>query len=273
MRRALIVVLAVVLGGCPQASDPPAAPATAPDPAPTSARAPGRPRSRRARTRSRPARRRSRIAARARPSRCAATSPPTAGRPASPMTNDGTGTWTATVPANDEQVILYKFVRRRHVDRRSREHAHVARRLRRLQLGRPRRLRHCPHAAAMDWRDGIMYFVVIDRFADGDTANDAPVPAPRCPASTRAATSPASTQKIDAGYFTDLGINTLWITSPLDNTHAAYPGADGHIYSGYHGYWPEGRDDDRLALRHRGRPQGDGRRRARATASRCCSTT
>src|SRR4029077_11128702 len=53
----------------------------------------------------------------------------------------------------------------------------------------------------------------------------------------------------ESGYFTDLGINTIWITSPLDNTHNAYRGTDTHMYSGYHGYWPK---DETLVDSHFG---------------------
>src|SRR6185312_6085505 len=45
-------------------------------------------------------------------------------------------------------------------------------------------------------------------------------------------------QKLEAGYFTDLGINTLWLTVPVKNSTVGGGGADGRIYSAYHGYWP-----------------------------------
>src|SRR5262249_31140669 len=44
--------------------------------------------------------------------------------------------------------------------------------------------------------------------------------------------------KIDDGYFTSLGINTLWLTVPMDNSESPGIGDDGMTYSGYHGYWP-----------------------------------
>jgi glycosidase len=48
------------------------------------------------------------------------------------------------------------------------------------------------------------------------------------------------TQKINAGYFTDLGVNTLWLTVPFKNPNVAGAGVGGdtHMYSAYHGYWP-----------------------------------
>ena len=83
-----------------------------------------------------------------------------------------------------------------------------------------------------------MYFVMIDRFADGDPANNAPVPGVEEPGQYQGGDFVGLTQKIEEGYFDQLGINTLWITSPLDNADNANPGSDGHSYTGYHGYWP-----------------------------------
>ena len=49
------------------------------------------------------------------------------------------------------------------------------------------------------------------------------------------------TQQINANYFNDLGVNTLWITVPIKNADdIAGLGTNGdtHMYSSYHGYWP-----------------------------------
>jgi glycosidase len=83
-----------------------------------------------------------------------------------------------------------------------------------------------------------MYFVMIDRFNNGDHSNDAPVAGVAHEGDYQGGDFVGVTQKIESGYFDDLGINTLWITSPLDNADNANPGSDGHMYSGYHGYWP-----------------------------------
>jgi len=150
------------------------------------------------------------------------------------------GGFTATVPASDEQVIVYKFV----VDgtwqadpdntRKTPDGAGGFNSVVRVDCD------HCPSTRTpMDWRDGIMYFLLIDRFADGDVSNDITVAGAEYPGQYQGGDLAGITQKIDAGYFTDLGINVIWITSPLDNTHASFPGSDGHKYSGYHGYWPK----------------------------------
>src|SRR5690349_1096383 len=149
------------------------------------------------------------------------------------------GAWEATIPACDQQVVLYKFV----VDgtwiadpenpRKSPDGYGGFNSVVRVDCS------HCPPRAAIDWRDAIMYFVMVDRFYDGDPSNDAPVAGVESPGNYQGGDFVGLQQKIEAGYFDKLGINTIWITSPLDNADGANPGADGHAYSGYHGYWPK----------------------------------
>ena len=100
-----------------------------------------------------------------------------------------------------------------------------------------------PVVGNYDWRDAIMYFVFVDRFNDGKSANNGqPVSGVETPANYQGGDWAGVTAKIDAGYFTDLGVNTLWLTVPLDNTDQAGLGSDGHQYSAYHGYWPRNLD-------------------------------
>jgi glycosidase len=155
-----------------------------------------------------------------------------------PMMKTASG-FEATLPASDQQIIVYKLV----VDgtwipdpgnpRRSPDGFGGFNSVVRVDCD------HCPARAPIDWRDAVMYFVMIDRFANGDPSNDAPVTAVEQPGNYQGGDFAGVTQKIESGYFTDLGINTLWITSPIDNADNANPGADGHAYSGYHGYWPK----------------------------------
>jgi len=149
------------------------------------------------------------------------------------------GGWEATIPANDQQVIVYKFV----VDgtwvpdpenpRKSPDSYGAFNSVMRVDCS------HCPPRAAIDWHDAIMYFVMVDRFYDGDPSNNATVPGVELPGQYQGGDFKGVQAKIDDGYFDQLGINTLWITSPLDNADNSNPGADGHNYSGYHGYWPK----------------------------------
>ncbi|MSP15550.1 MAG: hypothetical protein EXR73_02865 [Myxococcales bacterium] len=89
-----------------------------------------------------------------------------------------------------------------------------------------------------DWRDGVMYFVLVDRFRNGDPVNDAPLGGVEDPANYAGGDLEGVRQAIDEGYFDTLGVNVLWLSSPLDNADGAGAGDDGHAYSGYHGYWP-----------------------------------
>jgi glycosidase len=109
-----------------------------------------------------------------------------------------------------------------------------------------------PPAGVFDWRDAVLYFVFVDRFFDGDPSNNCSVAG----SSTAQYTSAnylggdwaGVTQKINAGYFTDLGVNTLWITVPVQNADTVTGagvvcnngscGPDAYEYSAYHGYWP-----------------------------------
>jgi glycosidase len=154
------------------------------------------------------------------------------------MTKGTDGSFAATVPANDQQVVVYKLV----VDgtwiadpenpRKSPDGFGAFNSVSRVDCD------HCPPRPAFDWRDAVMYFVMVDRFNNGDPSNDAPVTGVESPGNYLGGDFVGLTQKIDEGYFESLGVNTLWITSPLDNADNANPGSDGHAYSGYHGYWP-----------------------------------
>lgn len=95
-----------------------------------------------------------------------------------------------------------------------------------------------------DWRDAVMYFVFVDRFLNGDVTNDRPISAPglMTPANWNGGDWAGVRQKIREGYFTSLGVNTLWISVPLDNSDHSGIGDDGQIYSAYHGYWPRDLD-------------------------------
>jgi glycosidase len=165
------------------------------------------------------------------------------------MTPSPGGGFDATIQATDEQIIVYKLV----VDgtwmidpgnaRQTPDGYGSFNSVVRVDCD------HCPHRAAIDWRDAVIYFAMVDRFNDGDPHNNTTVAGAELPGQYQGGDFKGIEQKIDAGYFDQLGINTLWITSPLDNADQAYIGADGHYYSGYHGYWPK---DETLIESHFG---------------------
>ncbi|MBK8252882.1 MAG: hypothetical protein IPK82_09460 [Polyangiaceae bacterium] len=95
-----------------------------------------------------------------------------------------------------------------------------------------------PPVLGYDWRDAVMYFVFVDRFLDGNPANNGAPAGAESAAEYKGGDFAGVIQKIDAGYFNDLGVNTLWITVPMQNPNNKEIGADGKYYTGYHGYWP-----------------------------------
>lgn len=93
-----------------------------------------------------------------------------------------------------------------------------------------------------DWHSSIMYFTMVDRFNDGDTSNNSPVQDARIlpKAQYYGGDLKGITQKINDGYFTQLGINTIWVSPITQNPEGAWgqfkdPDTK---FSGYHGYWP-----------------------------------
>lgn len=101
-----------------------------------------------------------------------------------------------------------------------------------------------PSPALDEWADGVMYFVFTDRFRDGNAANNGnPTAGVQPPADWQGGDWAGVRQKITDGYFTDLGVNILWLSVPMDNTAQSGQGiGESYFYSGYHGYWPQNLD-------------------------------
>lgn len=93
-----------------------------------------------------------------------------------------------------------------------------------------------------DYHSMILYFIMVDRFFDGDTSNTKPIDDPSIlpPANYHGGDLKGITQKLRDGYFDRLGVNAIWI-SPINQNpeigYVEYP-APNRKYSGYHGYWP-----------------------------------
>jgi cyclomaltodextrinase len=96
--------------------------------------------------------------------------------------------------------------------------------------------------APFNWHDAIIYSIIIDRFANGDSTNDKPLVQDSLypPANYFGGDLRGIMQKLDEGYFDSLGVNVLWL-SPVnkhpDRAYREYPPPH-RYYSGYHGYWP-----------------------------------
>lgn len=88
----------------------------------------------------------------------------------------------------------------------------------------------------------IMYFMLVDRFKNGDKTNDHPMNRPDVNPKVDywGGDLAGLQQEIDDGYFERLGANTLWI-SPLNQNPTEPYGYYAPMktkFSGYHGYWP-----------------------------------
>jgi glycosidase len=101
--------------------------------------------------------------------------------------------------------------------------------------------------ADFTWRDASIYQIFTDRFLDADPANNinnsvgdlARVTDRR--SQWQGGDFKGITQKIRDGYFDHMGINTLWISSPILDSHNSQPAvalADTTRYSSYHSYHP-----------------------------------
>lgn len=90
------------------------------------------------------------------------------------------------------------------------------------------------HVASPDWRDQIIYFLMIDRFEDGDPSNNDQgrgVYDPSKESHYNGGDIPGITQRLD--YIQELGATSVWLTPPVANQ---WWSSDSE-YSGYHGYW------------------------------------
>jgi len=92
------------------------------------------------------------------------------------------------------------------------------------------------------WSDAILYQILTDRFSNGDVSNDKTVEGVDFKANWQGGDFRGVIEKIDSGYFIDMGINALWISSPIVNTQGLGKGmySDPHYYTAYHSYWPIG---------------------------------
>ena len=103
-----------------------------------------------------------------------------------------------------------------------------------------------------DQQAQVLYSLMIDRFYNGNEANDWKMNSPEVLdiVDYQGGDLAGITQKIADGYFDKLGVNTLWISPITQNPWDAwgcYPFKNGNKYdstktytkfSGYHGYWP-----------------------------------
>ncbi len=92
-----------------------------------------------------------------------------------------------------------------------------------------------PPKPLTDWRDAVVYFVVLDRFADGNRANNANVDL-SAKGTFHGGDLAGLIQQLDE--LESLGITALWITPVVDNIDSFVTGA-GFPDWAYHGYWAD----------------------------------
>ncbi|MEL0457385.1 alpha-amylase family glycosyl hydrolase [Flavobacteriaceae bacterium SZ-1-7] len=89
------------------------------------------------------------------------------------------------------------------------------------------------------WEGVNVYFLLVDRFYNGDKTNDVNFNRTGETGKLRGFEGgdiKGVTQKIKDGYFTGLGINAIWMTPIVEQIHGGTDEGTGMSY-GFHGYW------------------------------------
>ena len=93
-----------------------------------------------------------------------------------------------------------------------------------------------------DHQSQALYSLMIDRFKNGSEANDWKINSPEVldKVDYQGGDIVGITQKIEDGFFEDLGVTTIWISPITQNPYDAWGQNEDPKtkFSGYHGYWP-----------------------------------
>jgi len=107
--------------------------------------------------------------------------------------------------------------------------------------------------SVFSWDNANVYFVITDRFKNGNEANDESYGRKKDYGSVELNTGTfhggdiaGLTAQLDANYFTDLGVNAIWITAPYEQVHGWCGGGSStknntktFPHYAYHGYYPQ----------------------------------
>ena len=107
------------------------------------------------------------------------------------------------------------------------------------------------NADVFSWDNATVYFLLTDRFKNGDTSNDHSynrgldkngnvISGIDERGTFHGGDFKGITQTIEDGYFNDLGVNALWISAPYEQIHGYIVGGDGSpsfAHYSYHGYY------------------------------------
>lgn len=89
------------------------------------------------------------------------------------------------------------------------------------------------------WEGANIYFMLTDRFKNGNPENDVNFNRTEETGVLRGFMGgdiEGITQKIEEGYFENLGVNAIWFTPVVEQVHGSTDESTGNTY-GYHGYW------------------------------------
>lgn len=89
------------------------------------------------------------------------------------------------------------------------------------------------------WKNASVYFLLTDRFYNGNPANDQSLGRQADGAPLRSFMGgdlKGITEKIKSGYFDALGVDAIWMTPIVEQVHGFTDEGTGKTY-GYHGYW------------------------------------
>ena len=89
------------------------------------------------------------------------------------------------------------------------------------------------------WEGANLYFLLTDRFNNGDQSNDVNFDRTKETGLLRGFEGgdiKGITQKINEGYFNKLGINAIWLSPIVEQIHGGTDEGTGVTY-GFHGYW------------------------------------
>jgi len=96
-----------------------------------------------------------------------------------------------------------------------------------------------PHNTPFHWGNANIYFALTDRFYNGDPSNDINLNRSEQTAVLRGFEGGdirGVIQKLEEGYFQDLGITAIWLTPWMEQIHGGTDEGTGLTY-GFHGYW------------------------------------
>jgi alpha-amylase len=89
------------------------------------------------------------------------------------------------------------------------------------------------------WNSATVYFLLTDRFENGDPTNDLALGRAQDGAVLRSFQGgdlAGVLRKLEEGYFEALGVDAIWITPFVEQIHGSTDEGTGRTY-GYHGYW------------------------------------